>query len=219
MTLAGIETNDVVTAEPRFSGVLAQLAAGALGDRVSVGALLDGLGRSGHGALLVLLGAPNVIPLPVPGLSLLFGVPLLILTAQLFMGRSAPWLPNWVRDRSLSVSDLRRIVGVVVPKLEKVEKLVKPRLAFMTSAGGRVALGGMGFLLAATLSLPLPLGNALPGLALAMIGLALLERDGVVALSGLILGAVSVAVVTLAGAAVAAATLILVEHLFAWAVG
>ena len=149
----------------------------------------------------------------------MFGVPLLILTAQLFMGRSAPWLPNWVRDRSLSVSDLRKVIAVVVPKLEKVEKLVKPRLAVVTSAWGRVALGGMGFLLAATLSLPLPLGNALPGLALAVIGLALLERDGVAALSGLILGAFSVALVTLAGAAVAAAALIMVEHLVAWAIG
>ena len=68
-------------------------------------------------------------------------------------------------------------------------------------------------LLAVTLFLPLPLGNALPGLSLALIGLALIERDAVVAVSAVAIGLVGLAVMSAASAAIVGAVVILLADL------
>jgi hypothetical protein len=62
-------------------------------------------------------------------------------------------------------------------------------------------------LLALVLFLPIPLGNLLPGLAIALIGLGLLEKDGAPILLGMLTGIIGILVVAgvlygLAGATV-----------------
>lgn len=216
MTVSSHAAADADPDEPRFSALLKGQAQLLAGERVSLGQLLDGFGRRGHGALLVVLGAPNLIPLPLPGLSLISGLPLLILSFQVCLGRPAPWLPNWLRTRTLDVAAYQRVTSVVSRRLEGIEWLVRPRLTSLTTGWGRLALGLLGFVLALMLCLPLPLGNALPGLALALIGLALLERDGVTALVAAGVGLAGMAFVTLAGAAVAGAVVLVLQEVLPW---
>jgi hypothetical protein len=49
-------------------------------------------------------------------------------------------------------------------------------------------------LLATVVFLPIPLGNFLPSLAICALGLAILERDGLALLAGLLIGVLSVVV-------------------------
>ena len=51
-------------------------------------------------------------------------------------------------------------------------------------------------LLAAVLVLPIPLGNMLPALAISLMALGVLERDGLWVLAGLIVAAISTVVVS-----------------------
>jgi hypothetical protein len=53
--------------------------------------------------------------------------------------------------------------------------------------------------MAIILFLPIPFGNMLPALAIACFALSLLERDGLMALFGLLVAAISVAVLVALG--------------------
>ena len=195
--------------EPRFSDLLRSLGEGTASDRVSVGSLIAGLGRRGHGALLIVLGAPNVLPLPVPGLSILAGLPLLFLTLQIAGGRPTPWVPDWLARRTIGAAEFRSAARAIAIRLARLERVVRPRWPVLTTGWPRRGLGLFSVLLAVTLFLPLPLGNALPGLSLALIGLALIERDAIVAMSAIVIGLVGLAVMSAASAAIVGAIVIL----------
>jgi hypothetical protein len=188
--------------ELRFSAVLREMTQRLGNGRVTIGDLIDAFGKRGHAALLILLGAPNMLPLPLPGLSMLSGLPLLFVTVQIALGRPVPWCPDRLRARSIDRADFLRITGFVLPRLERLERIVRPRWSVLTMGLPRRTLGVFAMLLAVTLILPLPFGNGLPGLALAIIGLALLERDGLLVIVGGVTGLAGAAVVALAGAAI-----------------
>jgi hypothetical protein len=176
-----------------LSGVLLALAAQTHRQRLSIGDLLAALGDRALGALLFIFAFPNVLPVP-PGTSTLLGAPLIFLAAQLMLGRS-PWLPAVVSRRSLLHADFVVLVRRVVPWLQRAERLLRPRLSWAALPPMEYALGAVCLLLALVLVLPIPLGNMLPALAISLLALAVLERDGLWALAGLAVAGLSAVVV------------------------
>jgi len=79
-------------------------------------------------------------------------------------------------------------VGHAVPVIARVEKLVRAgRLQALTGRTVQALLGIPVFLLAVVIALPIPFGNILPVLSLVVLAVALMERDGLVTLIGLLL--------------------------------
>ena len=64
---------------------------------------------------------------------------------------------------------------------------------------GDRTIGAVCSLMALILILPIPLGNLLPALAIATLALSMVQRDGIIALIGHALAAVSVGVLVLTG--------------------
>ena len=91
----------------RMSTILLGLAETAEGERVSLGDMVDAFDARAYGPLIVLFAAPNVLPVALPGISAVLGAPLILLTAQLMLGLHRPWLPGFLRRRSLSAHELR----------------------------------------------------------------------------------------------------------------
>lgn len=174
-------------ASPGLGELLVAAAEGS-GPRVSVGDLLDRFGDRAFGALIATLAAPNALPVVIPGLSLVVGAPLILLTAQMVAGRAAPWLPRALAARSFARADFLRMALALRSPLARVERLLRPRLSAVTAGPGRRVLGLVGLAMAVALFLPLPFGNTLPGLGLALIGLGMIGRDGAAALVGLVVG-------------------------------
>lgn len=179
----------------RTSEVLSALAAAHAGERITIGDIVHGLGDRAFGMLLFAFAAPNLPPLGVPGLSSVCAVPLMILALQLMAGRAEPTLPSWVTARSMPAAAFRRVVAYVVPWLARAERLVRPRAAIAVSGAGERAAGAVIAVLAAVLALPIPFGNLLPAIAIALFALAIVERDGLAALAGHGAALVSLAVV------------------------
>lgn len=113
------------------------------------------------------------------------------------------WLRRWVlswrlilnrtdeRPARLMFSDgLRRAVrrrprGLsLIRMLRAIERLTRPRLTPLTGEVADVVIGVICFLLALMMALPVPLGDMLPGLTLAIFGLALTQKDGLAVLAG-----------------------------------
>jgi len=181
------------SADFRLSQVLADIAEGNEDDRISIGDLLAALKHRALGALIFIFAVPVALPLP-PGVSTVFGAPLLFLTAQLMFGMQ-PWLPTLITNRSLKRGEFRKIITTVAPWLHRAENVMKPRLSVVGRPPFVYLLGLMCLILSIVLFLPIPLGNMLPALAVSIISLGLLARDGVWMLIGLVVGVLAIFIV------------------------
>ena len=177
----------------RFSQILDAIGADERRDRVSVSDLMRAMDARAVAALILLFALPNVVPTP-PGTSSILGLPLLYLTAQMMLGK-LPWLPAFIADRSMLRGDYVAFVGRVTPLLARAERLLKPRLLFVTSVRAERVVGGFCLFLAVVLALPIPLGNMLPALAISLMALGVLERDGIWVVLGAMIGAGSLIIV------------------------
>lgn len=177
----------------RLSQLFAQLARDANGP-VSLASIRDALGDRSFAALLVLFAAFNLLPLP-PGATAVSGLPLIIVSAQMMYGSKRTWLPRFLMDRSISAETFRRIMDWTVPRLIRLERLIQPRYwPFWRKQGDRV-IGLMTFVLAIVVTLPIPFGNWLPAASTALLGLSLVERDGILFAVGTTIGVIAMIVI------------------------
>lgn len=164
---------------------------------ISIAELTELFGGRALGALLLVFGLVCTLPFP-PGGTTLFGAPLVLLAPQLIFGRRAPWLPAGVRARTLSTAHLAAGLPKVLVWLERVEAVSRPRFHLLFGAVGERLIGLVCFVLALVLILPIPGGNFLPGVTVSVLSLALVQRDGVLALFGYGLAALSASILVLA---------------------
>lgn len=161
--------------------------------RISVAELMQKFGGRAFGALLFVFGLACLLPWP-PGGTTIFGFPLVLLSPQLIIGASVPWLPAAIKSRTLSVADLKKGLTRMIPWLEKAEAISKPRLGILFGPVGERMIGLLCLVLALILILPIPGGNIPPALAVATLSFALIQRDGLIALLGYAMVAASGAV-------------------------
>lgn len=180
---------------PRLSELLRQIAADHPYERISIADIMARLDDRAFGALMFIFAVPNAVPTP-PGTSVLLGAPLVFLSVQLLIGRSSPWLPALIANRSLLLADFARIVARVAPLIARAERLMKPRLTLLTTRPFDQLMGLVCLLLAVVIFLPIPLGNMPPAIAICLFSLSLLERDGLAYLLGLLTAVLSIALVS-----------------------
>ena len=174
---------------PTLSDVLTALAADWDQPRLSVGQLILALGDRGLIGLLLILAFANVIPNP-PGTSAVLGLPMLYLSWQMMRG-GMPWLPQFLAARSFDIDHFRTVVARAMPYLNRVERLLRPRIPTLSTPAAFRLLGAVCLLLSIVLVLPIPFGNLLPAAAIAIIALGALERDGVWITGGVLFGIAS----------------------------
>lgn len=152
-------------------------------DRISIQNILDGLGERSFGLVLLLFGLLSAVAV-VPGLATITALPLLFFGLQMLSGYHSPWLPGFIADRSFAKRDLEATIERGVPFMRWVENVCRPRLLFMTGKFGERLLGLLVFVLAMVIALPGPGTNFLPGLAIAFMAVAIIQRDGLLLLLG-----------------------------------
>lgn len=182
---------------PTFAPTTAQLLAGFprvfTKEWVRLRDIFTVLGDRGLASALLIVSLPQMVPLPL-GLSNLLAVPMAIVAIQIAMGRHTLWLPEWFLERPIRRSQLVKVSTRLVPWLQRLEFLVRPRLLMVLSPVG-VHLIGIACAIVATIAMaPLPLTGWLPGVALITVALGMMERDGLVVLVGVGLGAAAVGV-------------------------
>jgi hypothetical protein len=177
-----------------LSTVLEQIKLTAPCERIAIGDLLLAADDRAFAALLFLFAVPNVLPTP-PGTSSALGVPLILLSAQLALGRRTPWLPGVIAHRSVKQADFVRIVDRLLPLLRRVERVLKPRIALLSTPLAERLIGVLCLLLSIVLALPIPLANVPPAAAICVLALGLLASDGIGLLLGLGLSILSLSAV------------------------
>jgi hypothetical protein len=143
------------------------------------------------GGLLFIFAAINVLPLP-PGTSVFFAIPLLIVSAQMVLGRASPWFPARIDRRGVKKAELQRLIDKIEWLEGRIERILKPRLAKLTGPTATRVIGLACFLLALVAAIPIPLFHIAPAAAIVLFGLALIYRDGALVIGAAVAGVTSI---------------------------
>lgn len=147
--------------------------------KLYLGELVNAFGERAFGAMLLFFGLLNIAVGTVPGTTTVLGAPMLLMGLQLATRRDQLWMPRWLLGRAIERATYRNAVAGVLKPLRAVERLARPRLPVLTSEVSEILIGVACVLLSAILMLPIPGGNFVPSLIMAVFGFGLLQRDGI----------------------------------------
>lgn len=136
--------------------------------------------------LLLLLALPFSTPVPLPGLSTPFGLIIALIGARLVWGEK-PWLPARLLDTRLPPKVFAKVFEFTRKIILGFERLLRPRLLWVTASNRRERLHAVPIVLCALLlllPLPIPFSNSIPAWAIMLTAAGLLERDGLFILAG-----------------------------------
>lgn len=178
----------------RLSSIVEELA-GSAQNSVSVRQIRDVLGDRSFATLLLFFALINMLPLP-PGTTLILGLPLVLISLQMVSGRATVWLPEFLLGKSIKAEQFRNLSNKLVPRLRRLEEIVRPRYwPFSNAKFAERIIGIAALLLAILVTLPIPFGNWFPSLACAFLGLSLSERDGALLVAAALSTLVSIAMI------------------------
>ncbi|MEO1027632.1 MAG: exopolysaccharide biosynthesis protein [Pseudomonadota bacterium] len=167
---------------------LENIAAEAPIDGFSLGEIRSRLNESAFGALLIVLAIPVCIPF-LYGIPQIVSLPMMALAGQMAAGRKEPWLPERFANRKIDKKGLVRIATTARKWFGWLEALTQPRLMFLSTPVMQRVIGAVLCVFCASILVPLPLTNTVPGIAVTIVAFGLLGRDGLVIIPGLLLGA------------------------------
>ncbi|MEO0466800.1 MAG: exopolysaccharide biosynthesis protein [Pseudomonadota bacterium] len=149
--------------------------------------IMDRLDERAFGAMLFVLALPCCVPFLylVPQI---VSLPMMALALQMAIGREEPWLPAKLADRIIDKAGLTSTARGGRKWFGWVEALARPRLTFLTGKGPERVIGAILCLFCASILVPLPMTNTVPGFAVALASFGLIQRDGLLVIVGMILG-------------------------------
>ncbi len=168
--------------------------AGGESGRVSVGDMLDAVGRRSFGPMLLLPGIIAVSPLSgVPGMPTTLGCMVILAGGQILIGRKRIWLPGWILRRSISRERLEKGLRLLRKPARQVDRWLKPRWRTLAGGPAKYGIAALCVLIAATMP-PLevvPFAATAAGAALTAFGLALVAHDGLMVVGALLFTALA----------------------------
>jgi hypothetical protein len=172
---------------------LDRLFAGARDSVLTIREFLDGLEDRSYAFIIAALNLPNCVPTGIPMMSTVTGIPMFLLVVQYFLGRPVPSLPHAVSRRGLPRGKLQDfLAGRARRWIEWLESRIHPRRDWWVSGTPRRLLLIAWTLLIVLLALPIPFDNLIPAWAIMFFCMALIERDGVMAMLGWLFTVLSV---------------------------
>lgn len=142
--------------------------------------LFESLSGRGHAAVVVVLALPFCLPLPLFGLSTVFGAVLAFIGLRVAFGHR-PWLPKWILNKPVRAETVLAMARRSAAMEWRMRKLLRPRLTqlcrnpWLYRAHG-ITIAVLAVFLA--LPLPIPFSNVIVAFPILLLGLALLEDDG-----------------------------------------
>lgn len=188
--------------EMPISRRLEKLADDAESDSVTLAWVLGQLHERAFGLFLLVLALPCCIPF-LYGIPQIVALPLMFISAQILLGRTSPWLPERLGARQVTKESLQNLADRAKPWLERIEALSRPRLGALTHPPIDRIVGLALVLFSASILVPLPGTNTVPGFAVVIVAMGLLQRDGILVLVGSVIGMIWIATLIVAGATLA----------------
>ena len=161
--------------------------------QVSLGAILEAVGSRSFGPLLLVAGLIILAPFigGIPGVPTTMATLVLLSAGQLLFRREQFWLPRWLLKRSVARDKLCRGLKWLRRPAQFLDRLTRPRLTMFTQGAGIYVIAIACIAIAAVTPVMefVPFSANGAGAALTAFGLALLARDGFLALLALLVTA------------------------------
>jgi hypothetical protein len=151
---------------------------------VKLAEIRDLFGQEGLMLLTIFLTIPFMVPVSIPGVSTIFGASILLIGVSRILRRKL-WIPQRYAERTINSDKLRSSLTRGLAFFRKLEKLTRAHrlhrihLGPVTDAalilGAILLMAPFGFV---------PFSNSLPGLAILLIAIGIIERDGAFILAG-----------------------------------
>ncbi len=161
---------------------------------LSLKEFLDKIGDKGKYILIIILTAPFIIPVSIPGSSTPFGLLIILIELSNLINREL-YLPNKVAQYQLSYSNILKIFETLEKVMGYVEKIVKPRLTIVTTNIVFLRLKSVFIMLLSfllLLPLPIPFTDFVPAVGILMLSISTLEKDGLLMIAGYLMTLIAV---------------------------
>lgn len=157
------------------------------GDRITLQQLLGLIGEQGLLVFCTILTIPFLLPVSIPGVSTVFGLVIIFIGISVTLNR-ALWLPERILRHELTRDHLVPVLEKGIHFFGRLEQWMRVRLRQLTEGElmnrlNGLALTSSGVLLLFPLSF-IPFSNTLPALAVLLLALGMLQRDGVFIVAG-----------------------------------
>ena len=146
------------------------------------------VGKDGLLILAGLLTLVFLIPVSIPGVSTVFGAAILLIGLSRLFGREL-WVPKRLAHRVIGTRKLRPLLRKALPWMVRIEKISRrDRIRWLVANGPVHYLNDAALVLGAVLLMMpfglIPFSNTFPAVALLLLAIGLLQRDGVCVLLG-----------------------------------
>src|SRR5439155_4461356 len=102
--------------------------------------------------------------------------------------------PGRLARRGVTKPELQRLIDKMGWLEDRVERIFRPRLVSLTGPAAARVIGLVCFLLALVAAIPIPLFHIAPAVAIVLFGVALIYRDGVLAIVAAVAAVLSIVV-------------------------
>jgi len=168
-----------------FSRVLPEIYKKVPEGDITLKEFLKLMGDQGKLIISMLLAAPFLIPIYIPGTGIIAGLIIFTLIISIIFNRDL--IPNRFQKKKISHRNLIKALDITSRVFNYIERFVKPRLFVMTTCAITPKVNKF-FLLLSTLlfmfPLPVPLTNTLPASGVFLLAAGTLECDGYLILAG-----------------------------------
>ena len=147
---------------------------------------LELLGKRGRLISCMVLAAPFLIPISIPGTGVIVGFIILIISLSIMLNKYY-LVPNKLLNREMSYTSLVKVLDACIRILSFLEKYMKPRLKIMINKKFSSISNNLFLVISSVLfiiPLPIPLTDTLPALGIFFLSAGILECDGYLILSG-----------------------------------
>lgn len=163
---------------------------------ITFGQIIEPIGQRSFGPLLLLAGVITLLPIigDIPGVPTLMAVFVVLIAGQLLFFRTELWLPKWILRRSVPPDKFHKSLEWMRGPARFIDRLLWPRLTIFVHPVAIYAIAVACVMIAAAMPAMefIPFSANLAGAALTAFGLALIARDGLLALVAFVLTAGSV---------------------------
>lgn len=148
---------------------------------ITVGDVVSALNYRGYGPLLLIISLLAVLPTgAIPGVPTLTALIIVFVSVQMLVGKKSPWIPSFLAKRRISRSKFESVCEQGEKVSQKMDRVFKPRFSAIVNPWSVKLIALVCCVIA--LSIPplefLPFVVFIPAVTMALFGIGLSVRDG-----------------------------------------
>ena len=158
--------------------------------------LLQLVGTKAHVLAILLFSLLNLLPAP-PGYNFFMALIIIVLSAFMLFGREMR-LGKRFGQMKLPVSIVLKLLDLLARMAGWAAKISSPRWSGLVGPRAMPIFALIAIVFGIAMLVPIPATNMLPSIGLAMMCIGALNRDGLLALAGVVVGIVGVVIIVIA---------------------